>query len=216
MECHRFEEILSDFLDQSLSVQDRTEIAAHLHVCRGCAELLEGVRSTMVDCQNVPIIDPGRPLLERILLRTSGRARTLTFREILDQYLLAPVFSLRFAMGVALATLFVVLSTNFILPGTSGFLAGFSPQSVLRTVDQNIQEVYASGLRIWDRSNELQAEAGFFKDRFLNQLGLFIEELDVPLEGGGPDSAEPGPGGETPDGKNGLAFPGAMKRQAIA
>ena len=216
MECHRFEEILSDFLDQSLPVQDRTEIAEHLQACRVCADLLEGVRSAMVDCQNVRVIDPGLPLLERILLRTSGRSRTRTFREILDQYLLQPVFTLRFATGVALATLFVVLSTNFILPRTSGFVAGLSPKSVLRTVDQNVHEVYASGLRIWDRSNELQAEAGFFKDRFLNQLGLFIEELDAPFEGGGPDSAEPDPGAEAPEGRNGLALPGAMNRQAIA
>ena len=51
-------------------------------------------------------------VLRRILLRTSGRPRTRSFRELFTQYFLSPMLTPRFAVGAVLATLFVVLLVN--------------------------------------------------------------------------------------------------------
>ena len=75
MECRYVEEHLTDYLDRSLPAGALEEIAEHFDDCPACAELAEDVRAVLVECKTLPALDPGLALVEKILLRTSGRPR---------------------------------------------------------------------------------------------------------------------------------------------
>jgi hypothetical protein len=121
--------------------------------------------------------------LERILLRTSGRPRTRSFRERLDRYFLRPLLTPRFAAAVGLATLFVALLFNLMMPRMSAVLSALSPPELLRLMDRGVQRLYGEGLRAYDKTNEWQAQFNFFKDNTLNKLRFMIEQIDAPVEG---------------------------------
>jgi hypothetical protein len=50
-------------------------------------------------------------------------------------------------------------------------------------MDRGVQEIYARGLKAYDKKNEWQAQFGFIKNNVFNRLGFMIEQLDVPVEG---------------------------------
>lgn len=182
MECRQFEDGLTDYMDRSLPTADLTAMAEHLHECRSCAGLLEDVRSVLVACRTFPDMDVDLALLERVLLRTSGRPRTRSLREIMEQ-LLRPVLTPRFAVGAVLATLFLTFAFNLMIPRISVVAAALSPRELFRTVDRSVQQLYSGGLRLYDKKNEWQAEINFFKNNMFNKLGFVIEQMDVPVEG---------------------------------
>jgi len=190
MECQYFEERVTEYIDRSLPAQDLARIAEHLHECSNCISLFEDVQSLLVKCKAMPVLDLELDLLDRILLRTSGRPRTRSFRELLNQYLLQPILTPRFAMGAGLAVLFLTLTFNFMLPRVSGLASALSPRDMFRRVDRGIQQLYSSGLKLYDKKNEWQAELTYLKNNVFNKLGFMIEQLDVPVEGK-KDSGEP-------------------------
>ncbi len=190
MECQYFEDHLTEYMDRSLPAQDLARIAEHLHECSNCTSLLEEVHSVLVTCKTVPAVDLDLDLVDRILLRTSGRPRTRTFRELLTQYFLRPILTPRFAMGTGLAVLFLGLAFNLMMPKMTGLASVLSPREMFRRADRGIQQLYSSGLKLYDKKNEWQAELSFIKNNVFNKLGFMIEQLDVPVEGKR-DSGEP-------------------------
>jgi hypothetical protein len=139
----------------------------------------------------MPALNPGGSLVERILLRTSGRPRRRTVREIVTQYVFRPMFTPRFAAGAALAALTFVFAMNWVVPPASALTAALSPGEILRQMDRGVQRIYGEGLKAYDKKNELQAEFTFFKDNVFKKVGFVIEQLDVPDEGN-QDSEDPG------------------------
>ncbi len=183
MECLHVEEHLTEYVDRSLPAEELATIAEHLHECSKCASLLEDVRSVLVTCKTVPNLDLDLNLVERILLRTSGRPRTRTLREILSQHVLRPILTPRFAMGAVVGLLFLALAANLMMPKVSTLASTLSPREMLRWADRGVQHLYSGGLKLYDKKNEWQAEFTFFKNNVFNKLGFMIEQLDVPVEG---------------------------------
>jgi hypothetical protein len=103
--------------------------------------------------------------------------------ELISQYVLRPMFTPRFAVGAVLATLFLVLVMNFIVPRASSVASALSPSELFRTMDRGVQGIYGEGLKLYDKKNEWQAQFTFFKNNLFNRLGIMIERLDVPVEG---------------------------------
>jgi Putative zinc-finger len=183
MECARIEALLSEYLERSLPAQDMAQIAAHLHECGNCSALLEEMRSLVLTCKAFPVMEPDVELIERILLRTSGKPRTRSWRERLSQYVLQPMLTPRFALGATLAVLFLALAVNLMLPRIAVVASVLSPKEMFRHMDRGVQQIYARGLKAYDKKNEWQAQFGFIKNNVFNKLGFMIERLDVPVEG---------------------------------
>jgi hypothetical protein len=191
MNCQRFQENLTNYMDRSLPTQEMSEIAQHLYECTNCSSLLDDVRSMLVTCKTLPPVELDVSLLERILLRTSGRPRTRTLRELLTLYVFRPMFTPRFAVGAALVGLTLVFTVNWMLPHASSVSSALSPREIFRQMDRGVQRIYSEGLKAYDKKNELQEQFTFFKNNVFNKLGFIIEQLDVPVEGK-QDSGEPG------------------------
>lgn len=191
MDCRWTEEQLTAYMDRALPPDAMEQVAQHLAGCRTCATLAHEVRSLLATCSTFPDVDPGPELLEKILLRTSGRARTRSLRERLDQYVFGPLLTPRLAMGAAMSLLFVAFSTYWISPRVTTAAAALSPRQIFHSMDRAAQGIYGGGLKLYDKTNEWQAELSFIKSNVLNRLGFMIEQLDVPVQGNG-KSVEPG------------------------
>ena len=202
MKCPHIEERLSEYLDRALPASEMEQVAEHVHECGNCSAVLEEMRSALLKCKSFPVYEPDIALIERVLLRTTGRPRTKTFRELLDQYFLRQVLTPRFAMGAVLSLMFAALSVSLLAPRASTIAGALSPREVFRTMDRGVQAIYSRGLKVYDKKNEWQAQFSFFKNNMFNRLGIMIEQLDVPQEGktksGEPrQQQEKNPGGKT-------------------
>jgi hypothetical protein len=185
MECPNVEERLSEYMERALPPEEMARVAEHLHACSKCASLLEDMRTVVLDCKAYPSLEPDLSLLERILLRTSGRPRTRTLRELIDQYFLRLMLTPRFAAGAALALLFLGLSVTLARPHMSTVASLLSPVEMLHRLDRGVQGIYAEGLKAYDKKNEWQAQFTFFKNNVFHKLGFMIEQLDVPVQTNG-------------------------------
>lgn len=191
MECQYCEDRLSAYLERTLFEGEMRQVSEHLDRCGDCAALLENMRSLTAACRTFPILEPGTELLERILLRTSGRPRTRSLREVLDRFLLRPLMTPRLAVGASLAALFLALLFHFMVPRVSAVAAAIAPGEVLRHLDRGVQQIYSEGVKVYDKKNEWQAQITFIKNNLLNKLGFMIEQLDVPVEGNKDKSGQP-------------------------
>ncbi len=192
MECPDIEIKLSEYLDRSLPPDEMALVAGHLHGCTKCSSLLEDMRSIVFSCKSYPILEPDISLLERILLKTSGRPRTRTLRELIDQYFLRPMLTPRFAVGAALAMLFLGFLIVLARPHMQTIATFLSPREMVRRLDRGVQGVYAEGLRAYDKKNEWQAQFSFIKNNVVHKLGFWAEQLDVPVQTNGKQkSGEP-------------------------
>lgn len=45
--CHEVVEIITDYLEDALSVEDRRRVEEHLAICTGCTSYLEQMRETI-------------------------------------------------------------------------------------------------------------------------------------------------------------------------
>jgi len=183
MKCRHVEDHLTEYMDGTLPAETMAQVAEHMNACRTCHDLMEEVRALLVTCKAVPVLEPDLDLIERILLRTSGRPRTRSVREILREYFFKPILTPRFAAGFALALLFAVFAVNLMAPKASAVVSALRPAEIFRRVDRFTQQVYGEGLKFYDRKNEWQAQFNYFTSNVFNKLGFMIERLDVPLEG---------------------------------
>jgi hypothetical protein len=183
MDCSNIEHQLSEYMESSLPADEMSRVKEHLESCRQCSALLDEMRSILSLCHSYPALEMDPDFLEKILLRTSGRPRTRSFRERVHQYLVRPLLTPRFAVGASLATLFLVLMVGLMIPRLSSAFSAMSAPGLLRLIDRGVQHLYGEGLRIYDKKNEWQAQFNFFKDNTLNKLRFMMEQIEVPVEG---------------------------------
>ena len=183
MNCSRIEQKLSAYMESSLPADETNQVEEHLKGCRQCSELLFEMQSVAALCQSYPTLELEPDLLERILLRTSGRPRTLSFRERFQKYFWGPLLTPRFAAGAVLATLFLALSLNLMMPRLSTALSLLSPPEMLRILDRGVQTLYSEGLRVYNKTNELQENFIYFKNDTVDKMRFFFERMEVPVEG---------------------------------
>ena len=183
MECGFIEERLSDYIERSLPHETMVRVAEHLQECPRCSRVMEEMRFILVTCKAFPIMEMDTALLDRILLRTSGRPRTRPLRERFRSYFLQPVLTPRFATSVGLILLFTALIVDLLAPRASVLATVLSPRELFGRMDRGVQQIYSEGLRLYTSKNELQEQFTSYKNNVLGKLGIMIEQLDVPIEG---------------------------------
>ena len=119
MDCSRIEQWLSEYIESSLPAEETEQVRQHIETCSSCAALANQMRLTLSLCKNYPSLEMEPDFVEKILLRTSGRPRTRSFRERLNLYFVRPLLTPRFAVGTGLATLFLLFSVEH--HGSSAF-----------------------------------------------------------------------------------------------
>jgi hypothetical protein len=182
MDCIKVESLLSEYMESCLPAEEMSGVSQHLDSCADCSALLAEMRAALSICQNCPSLDMDSDLVETILLRTSGRPRTLSFREKLNQYLLRPLLAPRFALGTSLATLFLVLMVNFMVPKLSTSIASLSPIDLLQFMDRGVRQMYGEVLKAYEVKNQWQDRFSRFKNNTWNGMRSIMEQIE-PVEG---------------------------------
>ena len=65
--CRELVEVLTDYLENALDPAERADIERHLVICRGCANYVEQMRSTVDLLGRIAADDPAEPQNERLL-----------------------------------------------------------------------------------------------------------------------------------------------------
>ena len=183
MDCLKVEPWLSEYMDASLPADEMALVKGHLESCQPCSALLQEMQSAASLCHSYLELEIDHRFVERILLRTSGRPRTRSFKELFQLYFIRPLLTPRLAAGASLAVLFLVLMLDLMLPKLSVTLSNLSPGALIQFLDRGAQRVYGEGLRAYNKKNEWQAELGRFKKNTLNSLRSLMDQLEAPVEG---------------------------------
>jgi hypothetical protein len=182
MDCTQIEQWLSAYMESSLPADEMNLVKKHLVTCQNCSALLNAIQSVVTAGSSFPSFELDPDLLERILLRTSGRPRTLSFRERFNKYLLRPLLTPRLAAGISLATMFLAFTMYLMAPRVSTVISSISPTDLLHLMDRGVQQLYGEGLKAYYKKKDLQAQLKYFKDSNLNKLRYMIDQIDVPVE----------------------------------
>ena len=183
MECSKVEMSLSEYLETGLPADKHNEIAKHLESCQSCSAVFREMESVATLCRTYPTLDVDSRLIERILLRTSGRPRTRSLRESFSQYVVHPLLTPRLAVGTSLAALFLILMFDVMMPKLSVTVSSLSPAGLFQYMDRGVQQLYGEGLKIYEKKNAWQAQFNRFRNNALNELRFMMEQMDVPVEG---------------------------------
>jgi hypothetical protein len=183
MDCLKTERLLSEYMESTLPAEEASQVEKHLESCGHCSALLKEMQSVLALCKSYPTLELSPDFLERILLRTSGRPRTRSIRERLRLYVVRPLLTPKFAVGASLATLFLALMANLLIPRISMAVSDISPLEVFRFIDRGVQQVYGEGLKAYNKMNEWQDQFNEFKNGAANKFRFMMERIEVPVEG---------------------------------
>jgi hypothetical protein len=182
MDCPRIEELLSEYLESSLPDHEMIQAAAHIENCPSCSALFNEMHSIIEQCSNYPVIEMDPSLLEKILLQTSARPKSRSPKDLWTHYPLKYFFVSRFAVGTALAALFVVLMINLATPRITPRASGWSPSELFGSMNRRVQQIYGKGLRAYNRKTQLEDQLTYLKSSMFGKLEFMMEQFDSPVE----------------------------------
>jgi predicted anti-sigma-YlaC factor YlaD len=116
MTCQHYEELASDYLENTLTANDRRAMDTHLQSCSACSELLAGISEVMAAAKVFPVYESPAWLASRIVANTPHIARESWMDTIAAMWkaLIEP----RTAMAIFTAVMVL---------GWLGGMAGISP-----------------------------------------------------------------------------------------
>lgn len=162
MECERIEELLSPYIEDELTREQKNAVDDHLRICPDCAELLALMREAQGSLSSFPEIDVSVELTEKLY---AVPRRKKKFRLVTD-FLLRPSFQPVMAAATVLLTLV-------------SFYA-FHPER--NAINRSIERQFHIGI---SKVEKLYAEAGSIThtlDQYKDNLLVSIKNL-TPFKG---------------------------------
>ncbi|MHB8735993.1 MAG: anti-sigma factor family protein [Terriglobales bacterium] len=111
LNCFQFEERLLEFTDGMLPADAATQMRRHAQQCGACGPMLEALHGVLEDLSDLPLLAEPDDLAKRILERTSGQRKALTWRATWES-LWRPLWQPRAAMGFGMALFAMALLLN--------------------------------------------------------------------------------------------------------
>jgi len=146
LHCLQIDELLCDYLDSTLSVEQKVAFEAHTSHCAACRELVADVTGAMHFMERAATVEVPKELVTRILYHTPRQAPLLEAMAKQDwlKRWIAPLIQPRFAMGMAMTILSFSMLGKFVTPVRQIKPSDLDPVKVWRSVDD-------SAHRTWDR-----------------------------------------------------------------
>jgi len=138
--CQQFEERLTDYLEDALSVADRASFAAHRASCAQCRPLAERVSAMVLAIHQVEPLEPPPRLLHKILDATGPKQERGWFG--------LAWFTPRLAMSALTVALFLLM----VYPFTGIEISklewnDLAPANLYRSADRRATLMYARGVK---------------------------------------------------------------------
>ena len=157
MGCERIEQLLSPYLEDELSQEERLTVEEHLHTCAACIELLSLMRDTRESLASFPEVDLSESLVEK-LYDLPQKRKKLSF---VKDFLLRPSFQ---PIMAAATVLLVVVSFYAFHPDRSA-------------INRSIERQYKIGIskveKLYAEAESITHSLGKFKDNLLVSIKNF-------------------------------------------
>lgn len=212
LECTDFEILLSDYLDEALSGEQKRLFEAHAADCSPCREMMEDARGAVEFIERVAEVEVPPDLVTRIVyhapkgrLRHPSERRTPFGRVFTDWFV--PLLQPRFAMGMAMTILsFAMLGRCTGVHVTEIKAAELNPVKIwqnmedraIRTKDravksyENLRVVY----EIRSRINELEEKRDQAESQMEQSSNSNIQQNQAPADQQQPTSGQLAPSGQ--------------------
>jgi predicted anti-sigma-YlaC factor YlaD len=163
MKCSTVEELLSDCLENTISVDNRLLVDAHLQSCPACSDLLADMSEIIAWGKSFPVYEAPSWLAARIVANTPrvSRESWLDTLTAVGKWLVEP----RTAMAAFTATLVL---------GWMGSMAGISPDMVrnVRTPSAIYYGAHSALNRAYD-----EAVRKYYRSPLVSEIRTRIEQL---------------------------------------
>lgn len=151
-DCRHIDELLCDYIDQTLDPAQRQAFTAHVDTCPACAQLVADVTGATNFLERVSDVEPPRELITRILYNTPKEApllEKLSPKSWLRRFL-APVLQPRFAMGMAMTILSFSMLGKFVAPVRQLKPSDLDPVKVFRSIDESVHRTWDNAVKYYD------------------------------------------------------------------
>jgi Putative zinc-finger len=159
--CRRSQELMSDFVEQTLAPPLDRELRTHLASCVECRDLIEALRDVVASLRSFAAPEPSGQLTEKILERT--RPLRIAARQAVEEDPFSGPTFWRTASGWLAAA--AVLAT-VLLWHPPELVEGWS-----RRVSQTAHQAYSFGVRGYHRG-----------ERFVDELNVLRMTVEVAFE----------------------------------
>jgi hypothetical protein len=200
MNCTELDALLCDFLDGTLSAEQKAEVERHLAECEACAQLAADSAAVMGLAERAAELEPPPALVTRVLFDLANE-REKAFekrRRPLGVFgaLLGPVLQPRFAMGMAMTILsLAMLARTARIDVRQLSLNDLDPVRIWRSVDDRAHRGWTRTVKFYEslrfvyeirsRLADLRAQ-----EESSDSHAAAKEEAATPSETGTPGSAK--------------------------
>jgi predicted anti-sigma-YlaC factor YlaD len=157
MKCEKIEELLSPYLENELSPEEKGAVAKHLKTCENCSLLFSFMEETKESLAGIPELEVSENLLDRLYSISSKKKRFKLRLPSLD-FLVRP--SLQPVLTVATIML-IMISFYFFGPNKS---------SIDKSISRQIHLGYSKIERLYAKAESFTASLGEHKDNILVSL----------------------------------------------
>jgi len=176
MNCADLEILICDYVDETLSADQKAEVERHLAECPACAELARDSAASVQFMQRAAEVEAPPELVTRILFDAPWSKEAKARWRVWLNTILSPILQPKFAMGMAMTVLSIAMLSRFVSPVRQPKLSDLRPSLVWagledraiyawgRTVKfyENLKFVYQiqTTLHEWQQDDERQPANG--------------------------------------------------------
>jgi len=145
MTCAECEEYLADLFDNTLSVEQKAVVEAHLAACVECAALAQDAGTAMAFAERAAAVELPATLVPRILAEmTTGPSRVLVSVSLAERMFgrwIRPILQPRFALSLAMAALSIAMIPRVWKPYTTdpSRIWAMAENRIYRTFDRAVR-----------------------------------------------------------------------------
>ncbi len=171
MNCSGFETILTDYLERRLDSPVRQAVGVHLGDCEQCRALLENVVALRRELEDFPELSPPGDLVDRILVKTTGRPKPLSFWKETILPTMKPFFTKRFAFATVLLFVFLSLMVNLVGPPAGAVL---SPGGLAESADRLTSQVAMKWAQVLSFTDSVGGEIRLLREDLYGRLDYHL------------------------------------------
>ena len=171
MDCSRFETILTDYLERRLDLPVRQAVKVHLVDCEKCGALLGNVVALRRGLENFPELTPPEDLVDRILVKTTGRPKPLALWKETVLPAIRPFFTKRFTFVTVLLFVFLSLMVNLVGPPAGAVL---SPGGLAESADKLTTQIAMKWAQVLSFTDSVAGEIRLLKEDLYGRLDYHL------------------------------------------
>ncbi|WP_031495580.1 anti-sigma factor family protein [Bryobacter aggregatus] len=152
LQCLGIDELLCDYVDGTLSADQKSAFEAHTQSCPACAELVSDVVGSVHFMERAATVEAPKELLTRILNQTPKHAPLVDAISRIGwaRRFMAPLLQPRFAMGMAMTILSFSMLGKFVAPVRQLKASDLEPAKVWRSVDDSAHRTWNRFVKYYD------------------------------------------------------------------